>query len=197
MLLTADAVLPGPSSQFLPSESEAPPSNSDVTISAPVVHRERPLHRIRPKSPANARGNSGESRRRRGEVPPGTTICGVGELLDELTIPAEDGGHHRLLVWAQGLNAGKSRRFALEDCRGVNGRLERFLLEAGEHVLRVPPKLMANARKGGREDGKSDALAVALHDIDPDLEPATRTWTARPCDAVLLSASPAVSRPLR
>jgi transposase len=152
-------------------------------------------------------------------------VSGVGELLDELTIPAEDDGHRRLLAWAEDLDAGEARRFALEDCRGVNGRLERFLLEAGEHVLRVPPKLMANARKGGREVGKSDpidALAVAraalreesklhpartdprarelkvlvdhrealvhdrsiystrlrwhLHDIDPELEPAARTF---------------------
>lgn len=91
-------------------------------------------------------------------------VSAVGELLDELTVAADDAGHRQLLAWAQNLDAGEARRFALEDCRGVNGRLERFLLRAGEHVLRVPPKLMANARKGGREVGKSDsidALAVA------------------------------------
>jgi transposase len=105
-------------------------------------------------------------------------VSSVGELLAELTIPAEDSGHRRLLAWAQGLHAGEVRRFALEDCRGVNGRLERFLLEAGEHVLRVPPKLMANARKGGREVGKSDpidALAVARAALreESKLHPAT------------------------
>ena len=55
-------------------------------------------------------------------------------------------------------------RFALEDCRHVNGRLERFLLGSGEQVLRVPPKLMAGARQSARTRGKSDpidALAIA------------------------------------
>lgn len=111
-------------------------------------------------------------------------VSGVGELLDELTIPAEDGGHRRLLAWAQGLHAGEARRFALEDCRGVNGRLERFLLKAGEHVLRVPPKLMADARKGGREVGKSDpidALAVARAALreESKLHPASTDSKAR------------------
>jgi transposase len=42
--------------------------------------------------------------------------------------------------------------------------LERFLLASGERVVRVPPKLMAGVRRGGRQRGKSDAidaLAVA------------------------------------
>jgi transposase len=42
--------------------------------------------------------------------------------------------------------------------------LERDLLAAGERVVRVPPKLMANARSSARTYGKSDpidALAVA------------------------------------
>jgi transposase len=54
--------------------------------------------------------------------------------------------------------------FALEDCRHVSGRLERELLARGERVIRVPPKLMAGARRSQREFGKSDpidALAVA------------------------------------
>ena len=43
-------------------------------------------------------------------------------------------------------------------------RHERDLLAAGERIVRVPPKLMADARRGGRTYGKSDpidALAVA------------------------------------
>jgi transposase len=54
--------------------------------------------------------------------------------------------------------------WAIEDCRHVSGRLERFLLARGERVIRIPPKLMAGARKSAREPGKSDpidALAVA------------------------------------
>lgn len=91
-------------------------------------------------------------------------VSAVGTLLDELTLTADEEGHRRLLDWAHRLDPDEETRFALEDCRGVNGRLERFLLGAGESVLRVPPKLMAGARKGGREVGKSDAidaLAVA------------------------------------
>jgi transposase len=52
----------------------------------------------------------------------------------------------------------------LEDCRHVSVSLERFLLASGERVVRVPPKLMAGVRRGGRQRGKSDAidaLAVA------------------------------------
>lgn len=56
------------------------------------------------------------------------------------------------------------RVWAVEDCRHVSGRLERALLDAGERCLRVPPKLMAVARRSARTRGKSDpidALAIA------------------------------------
>ena len=56
------------------------------------------------------------------------------------------------------------RVWAIEDCRHVSGALERFLVARGERVVRVAPKLMAGARRGGRERGKSDpidATAVA------------------------------------
>jgi transposase len=36
--------------------------------------------------------------------------------------------------------------------------LERFLLRAGEKVVRVPPKLMAGERKTARQPGKSDSI---------------------------------------
>ncbi len=91
-------------------------------------------------------------------------VSGVGQLLSEITTPADDDGHRSLLAWAQELEGGEERRFALEDCRHVNGRLERFLLAAGERVLRVPPRLMADARQSARTRGKSDpidALAIA------------------------------------
>jgi hypothetical protein len=55
--------------------------------------------------------------------------------------------------------------WALEDVRGVSRGLERFLLEHPERVVRVPPKLMAGARKSARTYGKSDsidALAIAM-----------------------------------
>jgi transposase len=86
----------------------------------------------------------------------------TGELCDQLTVASDNGGHERLLEWARTLGA--ERRFAIEDCRHVSGRLERELIARGEHVVRVPPKLMAGARHSQREFGKSDpidALAVA------------------------------------
>jgi transposase len=85
----------------------------------------------------------------------------VGLKLSEKTAPATAAGHLELLRWAV---RWPQRRFALEDCRHLSRRLERDLLLAGEQVVRVPPKLMAGARRSSREPGKSDpidALAVA------------------------------------
>jgi transposase len=86
----------------------------------------------------------------------------TGELCDQLTVASDQTGHERLIEWARAL--GEERLFALEDCRHVSGRLERELVARGERVIRVPPKLMAGARRSQREFGKSDpidALAVA------------------------------------
>lgn len=110
-------------------------------------------------------------------------VSPLGELLGELTIRADQSGHERLLSWASELTEGEELRFALEDCRHVNGRLERALLGAGEQVTRVPPKLTAGARNGGREFGKSDAidaLAVARAALrEPGLAPARLDPAAR------------------
>jgi transposase len=54
--------------------------------------------------------------------------------------------------------------WVIEDVRHVSGGLERFLIDRGETVVRLPPRLMADARHGVRERGKSDpidALAIA------------------------------------
>jgi transposase len=86
----------------------------------------------------------------------------TGELLGELRGVAREQGHGGLVRWARSL--GGERLWALEDCRHVSGRLERFLLARGERVVRVPPKLIAGTRRSGRSRGKSDAidaLAVA------------------------------------
>ncbi len=95
----------------------------------------------------------------------------TAELLDELTVRALGEGHERLLAWARSLD--EERTWAIEDCRHVSGGLERFLLRSGERVVRVPPKLMAGARRSQREFGKSDpidALAVARGALaEPDL----------------------------
>ena len=86
----------------------------------------------------------------------------VGELRGERTVRARPDGHEQLLLWARAL--GEERMWAVEDCRHVSIGLERFLLASGERVVRVPPKLMAGARRSARGRGKSDAidaLAVA------------------------------------
>jgi transposase len=83
----------------------------------------------------------------------------TGELVDQLTVPARQSGHERLLEWARA--RAPERRFALEDCRHVSGSLERLLLARGETVVRVPPKLMAGTRRSARTRGKSDAIDAA------------------------------------
>jgi transposase len=88
--------------------------------------------------------------------------AGIGEQLCCEAVQATSAGHERMLAWARDLDA--ERVWAIEDCRHVSGKLERFLLARGERVVRVPPKLMAGRRRGSRQAGKSDpidALAVA------------------------------------
>lgn len=95
----------------------------------------------------------------------------TGRPLEDVTVPARQKGHERLLEWARGLDV--DRVFAIEDCRHVSGSLERFLIERGEKVVRVPPKMMAGVRRSARVAGKSDpidALAVAQAALrTPDL----------------------------
>jgi transposase len=88
--------------------------------------------------------------------------AGTGELLGSEAVEASAAGLERALGWGRALGA--PRVWAIEDCRHVSGRLERFLVGRGERVVRVAPRLMAGARKSSRERGKSDpidALAVA------------------------------------
>jgi transposase len=89
-------------------------------------------------------------------------FAGSGQLADELTASAREPGFREFLTWARGIDA--ERIWALEDCRHVSGSFERFLVAAGERVVRVPPKLMGQSRRAERSAGKSDpidALAVA------------------------------------
>jgi transposase len=86
----------------------------------------------------------------------------MGELVAEKTVKVGERGFAAILGWAREL--GEVRVWALEDCRQVSGSFERFLLVSGERVVRVATRLMAGARRGGRERGKSDvidAIAVA------------------------------------
>lgn len=85
----------------------------------------------------------------------------AGRQLGERTLAATLDGHLKAVGWAA---RWEERIFALEDCRHLTRRLEGDLLRAGEAVLRVPTRLMAGERRGGRQRGKSDpidALAVA------------------------------------
>jgi transposase len=86
------------------------------------------------------------------------------------TVPTTSAGHLELISWAAELG---EHRFAVEDCRHLSRRLEADLLCAGEQIVRVPPKLMAQTRRSARELGKSDpidATAVArAAQREPDL----------------------------
>lgn len=95
----------------------------------------------------------------------------TGEQRSCETVPASAAGSERALRWARALEG--DRVWAIEDCRHVSGRLESALIVAGERAVRVAPKLMAGARRGGRERGKSDpidALAVARASLREGIE---------------------------
>jgi transposase len=98
----------------------------------------------------------------------------TGRKLAEKTVAATSEGHLELRRWAA---QWADRTWGLEDCRHLSRRLDAELVRAGEPVVRVPPKLMAGARRSGREPGKSDpidALAVARAVLrEPDLPVAT------------------------
>jgi transposase len=93
------------------------------------------------------------------------TAAAVNELGVQVacrTAPARPTGNGQLLEWARAL--GQERVWAVEDVRNVSGSLERFLIDRGETVVRLAPRLMAGARQGSRSRGKSDpidALAFA------------------------------------
>jgi hypothetical protein len=100
-------------------------------------------------------------------------VIGVDVHKQELTAVAVDElgrplGEHsgaadgdEVIAWACLL--GEKRLWALEDCRHVTRALERRLLAAGERLVRVPPRLTAPQRRGGRLRGKSDAIdALAI-----------------------------------
>jgi transposase len=94
----------------------------------------------------------------------------AGRKLGERTVAATPDGHLDAVTWAA---RWPEHVFALEDCRHLTRRFERDLLVAGEPAVRVPTHLMAGAREGGRDRGKSDpidALAVARAALrEPDL----------------------------
>ena len=71
--------------------------------------------------------------------------------VDELGRPLRSGRgpvDGAVVGWARSL--GGERLWAVEDCRHVTRGLERALLEAGERLVRVPPRLTAPQRRRGR-----------------------------------------------
>jgi transposase len=85
-----------------------------------------------------------------------------GRQLALKTFGTTTADHLALLAWAR--ERGEQLAWAVEDCRHLSRRLERDRLAAGERIVRVPPKLMANTRDSARTYGKSDpidALAIA------------------------------------
>jgi transposase len=88
--------------------------------------------------------------------------AGTGRVLAVRTVRADGEGMLDAWRWAHRLD--DARVWAIEDCRQVSGRLERCLVAQGERVVRVPPRLMGQSRRGERRPGKSDeidATAVA------------------------------------
>ena len=86
----------------------------------------------------------------------------LGVQLSQRTATARREGFGQLLDWGRKLD--RELAWVIEDVRHVSGSLERFLLDRGETVVRLPSRLMADARRGVRERGKSDpidALAIA------------------------------------
>jgi transposase len=85
----------------------------------------------------------------------------VGRRIGEKTVRTNTDGHLELLGWARRLADDLDSdgvTFALEDCRHLTRRLEADLLAGGGKVVRVPTRLMAEARKVNREPGKSDPI---------------------------------------
>lgn len=106
----------------------------------------------------------------------------VGRKLAEKTFAATSPGHAEAVMWARE-RFGSEVVWAIEDCRHLSARLERDLLTAGQKVVRVPTKLMAQARASARTRGKSDpidALAVARAFLrEPDLPVASHDESSR------------------
>jgi transposase len=85
----------------------------------------------------------------------------TGQKIQTRAVAARDEGLGAVHAWARELD--DERVWAIEDCRHVSGRLERFLIARGERVVRVAPRLTGPSRRGEREPGKSDPIdAVAI-----------------------------------
>jgi transposase len=109
-------------------------------------------------------------------------VDAAGQQLAQLTVEAHSKGHDKAVRWAVE-RFGPDLTWGIEDCRHLSARLEIDLLDAGQQVVRVPAKLMAEQRRTARTRGKSDpidALAVARAVLrEPDLPVATHDDASR------------------
>ena len=109
-------------------------------------------------------------------------VDAVGGQVGQVTVAAVTEGHLKALAWARE-QFGDDLVWAIEDCRHLSARLERDLLTAGQRVVRVPPKMMAEQRRVARTRGKSDpidALAVARAYLrEPSLPTASHDAASR------------------
>jgi transposase len=106
----------------------------------------------------------------------------VGRKLGHTVVEATSAGHVQAIMWARE-QFGMELVWGIEDCRNMSARLERDLLSAGQKVVRVPTKLMTQARASARTRGKSDpidALAVARAVLrEPNLPVASHDGVSR------------------
>ena len=106
----------------------------------------------------------------------------AGRQLGQTTVKADSKGHDKAIRWAHA-QFGTEVTWGIEDCRHLSARLEIDLLDAGQRVVRVPPKLMAEQRRTARTRGKSDpidALAVARAVLrEPELPAASHDEASR------------------
>jgi transposase len=86
----------------------------------------------------------------------GVGVDPLGVQIAQRTVAARREGFGQLLEWARKLDI--ERVWVLEDVRHVSGPLERFLIDRGETVVRLPPRLMANARRGSASAGSPTRL---------------------------------------
>jgi transposase len=87
---------------------------------------------------------------------------GTNEVIATLQVDASLGGYRSLLGWAGRF---KSRRWAVENARGLGRHLAQWLVARGEHVEDVPSTATARVRElsrgGRRKNDVIDAAAAA------------------------------------
>lgn len=93
---------------------------------------------------------------RLGRTHTAVVIDQTGRRMSTKTVRSTSKDHLSLLRWAT--EQCGDRLWAIEDCRHLSRHLERNLVAAGERIVRVPPKLMANvARAALREPNLPEA----------------------------------------